>query len=295
MNSRGITLIFCVLACLPHSIIALCTRNGISSALDKYFTYAINKTALPLISSVRISSNGYMQQSISETTFGNITSLYRPNFKVQALDTDTCQGARYTVVTERNHTTGANDPALVSLRLMLEDNDGPVKEIEVMNVVRGQHILFYPDKFEETTPDLFTSSQVSDSSHKKLNRGEIIAVANTYLEGVQSGNNSLVKAGPTCPRISNGQQTSSHCDQGMQQFKWPVDSRRWIADIETGVAFGAFIFRGALMVNNKTGDYINEYLKIKDGKIHEIRAVMIYSDRYIKGVWPEDSERNYKA
>jgi hypothetical protein len=79
----------------------------------------------------------------------------------------------------------------------------------------------------------------------------------------------------------------------MQQFKWPVESRRWIADEQTGVAFGVFIFRGALMVNNKTGDYINEYLKVKDGKIQEIRAVMIYCDKDIKSVWPEDSERTY--
>jgi hypothetical protein len=280
---------------LVPSTIAVCTRNGISSALDKYFSGGINQAALQVAPAVKISSNGYMQNTVADTAFGNITSAYRPKFKVQALDTAACQGARYSVVTEKNRTTGAIVPALVSLRLMLDDNDGPIKEIEVMNVVRGQHILFYPDKFEETTPDLFSSSQVSDSSHKILSRQEIISVANTYLEGVQSGNNSLVKAGPTCPRISNGLQTSGHCDQGMQQFKWPVESRRWIADTETGVAFGVFIFRGALMVDNKTGDYINEYLKIRDGKIQQIRAVMIYSDKYIKSVWPEDSERHYKA
>ena len=40
------------------------------------------------------------------------------------------------MVTEKNKTTGALTPALVSLRLMLEDSDGPVKEVEVMNVVK---------------------------------------------------------------------------------------------------------------------------------------------------------------
>jgi hypothetical protein len=292
MHSKSL---LCTLACLTTSAVAVCTRKGLSSALDKYLTGSAGQPSLQVSSTAKISSNGYVQNGIGDTAFGNITSLYRPKFKVEALDTATCQGARYTVAMERNQTTGAATPALVSFRLMLEDSDGPVKEVEVMNVVRGQHILFYPDKFEETTPDLYTSSQVSDSSHKMLSRREIISVANTYLEGVQSGNNSLVKAGPTCPRISNGLQTSGHCDQGMQQFKWPVDSRRWIADAETGVAFGVFIFRGALMVDNKTGDYINEYLKIRDGRIQQIRAVMIYSDRFIKSVWPEDSERHYQA
>jgi len=55
---------------------------------------------------------------------------------------------------------------------------------------------------------------------------------------VEKGDNRLVVAGPNCPRISNGYQISGHCDQGMQQFKWPVENRRWIADTETGVAFG---------------------------------------------------------
>jgi hypothetical protein len=280
---------------VPSLVSGSCTRTGLSAALDSYFNNAISKTPLNLSPAVKISSNGYIQRSVSDTAYGNITSLYRPNFKVQALDTTVCQGARYTVVTERNSTTGKNDPALVTIRVMLEDNDGPIKEIEVMNIVRGQHILFYPDKFEQTTPELFTSSQTSSSNTTKLSRKDIIAVANTYLEGVQSGNNALVKAGQTCPRVSNGLQTSGHCDQGMQQFKWPVEARRWIADTETGVAFGVFIFRGALMVNNRTGDYINEYLKVKDGRIHEIRATMIYSFKDIVSVWPEDKERQYPA
>jgi hypothetical protein len=274
----------------------VCTRNGLSAALDSYFNNAITKTPLKLSPSLKISSNGYIQASINATAYGNITSLYRLNFKVQALDTAVCQAARYTVVTERNSTTGKIDPALVTIRIKLDDHDGPMQEIEVMNIERGQHILFYPDKFEQTTPTLFSSPQISaNSTTAPLRRAEIIAVANTYLDGVQGGNNALVHAGPTCPRISNGLRTSSHCDQGLQQFKWPVDNRRWIADTETGVAFGVFIFRGALTVNNQTGDYINEYLVVKDGKIREIRATMIYTLRNITAVWPEDKDRKYPA
>jgi hypothetical protein len=49
------------------------------------------------------------------------------------------------------------------------------------------------------------------------------------------------------------------------------------------------------MVNNQTGDYINEYIAVKDGKLREIRAVMIYSKRDISSVWPEDSTRSYAS
>jgi hypothetical protein len=58
---------------------------------------------------------------------------------------------------------------------------------------------------------------------------------------------------------------------------------------------GVFIFRGALNVGNQTGDYINEYLAVKDGKLREIRAVMINSKKDIKSVWPEDSTRPYAS
>lgn len=188
----------------------------------------------------------------------------------------------------------------MSLRLGLEDNDGMVNEVEVLNVIQGDHILFYPDKFEQRTPALFNSSQAfppgaKSASTKELSRKEIISIANTYLAGVEAGNNALVKAGPACPRISNGLQTSGHCDEGLQQFKWPVDNRRWIADTETGVAFGSMIFRGALNVSADTGDLVNEFLAVKDGLIREVRAVMIYGKKDLPAVWPEDATRAYEG
>jgi len=278
---------------------AVCTRKGIQTALDSFFLAAITKEPLTLSINVKISSNGYSQPNLSSTSYANITWLERPEFKVQALDTIACQGARYTVSRQKN-STGGESPALVSLRLALEENDGPISEIEIMNVINGSHILFYPDKFEQRTPALFNSSQAFPpganlASTTTLSRKEIIAVANSYLEGVQAGDNALVKAGSTCPMISNGFQTSAHCDQGLQQFKWPVENRRWIADTETGVAFGSMNFRGALQGPADTGDLINEFLAVKDGKIREIRAVMVYGKKDIASVWPEDGVRGYAA
>jgi hypothetical protein len=276
-----------------------CTRKGIQTALDSFFLTAITKEPLTLSMNVKITSNGYSQATLNSTSYANITWLERPEFKVQALDTIACQGARYTVSRQKN-STGGESPALVSLRIGLEDNDGPISEIEILNVINGSHILFNPDKFEQRTPPLFNSSQAfppgaSITNTTLLSRKEIISVANSYIEGVQAGKNALVKAGTNCPRISNGLQTSAHCDQGLQQFKWPVDNRRWIADTETGVAFGSMIFRGALKVPADTGDLINEFLAVKNGKIREIRAVMIYGKKDVKTVWPEDGTRSYNG
>jgi hypothetical protein len=203
-------------------------------------------------------------------------------------------------VSREKNSTGGESPALVSLRIALEDNNGPISEIEILNVVKGDHVLFYPDKFEQRTPALFNSSQAfppgaRPESATTLSRKQIIEVASTYLQGVEAGNSALVKAGPLCPMVLNGLQTSTHCDQELQQFKGPVDNRRWIADTETGVAFGAFILRGALNVSADTGELINNFLAVKDGALREIRAGMVYGKRDIKGVWPEDKERGYGA
>src|ERR1700760_3312566 len=290
MRSRTATL---ALQCSLFSSLVLgtCTRSGLNTALDNFFANAIEKRPLNLAKTAKFSSDGYFVDSINQTSFGNITALYKPDFKVQSLDTAACACARYTVVTEKAK-NGSVIPALLSLRLLLDDNDGPIKEVEEMNILRGQHILFSPDRFDAKTPDIMTTSQATSSTAKKMSRRELINIANTYLEGVQSGNSSLVKGDPAfCPRISNGYQTSSHCDKGMEQFKWPVEDRRWIADEETGVVFGGFIFRQALMVDANTGDYINEYIKVQDGMIKRIYATMIYTSKYIKSVWPDDKER----
>jgi hypothetical protein len=134
---------------------------------------------------------------------GLTQARYTPNFKVQAIDSLACQGARYTVVTQYN--SSGLFPALISIRLALQDRDGPITEMEIMNVIQGDHILFSPKRFELRTPALFNSSQSFPPGAKitqsttVLKRADLIRTANTYLEGVEKGQNDLVNAGPKCP------------------------------------------------------------------------------------------------
>lgn len=274
-----------------------CTRKGIGQALDNFFLAAITKQPLFTTPTVKISSNGYSQISLNSTPYANITWLERPEFKIQALDAFACQGARYTVSRQKN-STGGEEPALVSVRLALTDNDGPISEIEVLNIKNATHYFFRPDRFEDRTPAMFNSSQAFPPGANLLStsilpRKELIAVANTYIDGIQTGNNASVKAGPVCPRFANGEMDGKHCNLDLEQFKWPVENRRWIADLETGVAFGSMVFRGALQMPVDTGNVVNEFVAVKDGRIREIRAVVAYARRDIKSVWPEDGARSY--
>jgi len=279
-----------------------CTRDTLSLALDSFFINAITKNPLHLAPNVKISSNGYIQSSINNTAYANITWLETPQFKIQALDIVACQAARYTVARENgtavrfNGSLSAEVPALVSVRLALADNDGPITELEIINVVKDNHILFYPDTFEMRTPPLFNSSQAFPpganlNGTKILTRKEIISIANNTLSGIQTGDKSLIKAGPYCPRTANGQQITTHCEEGdlgLSTYKWPVDNRRWIADEEKGVAFGSYIVRGALGEKGDPWDLVNEFVAVKDGMMREVRAIMVHSTNGIKAVWPED-------
>lgn len=275
-----------------------CTRKGISTTLDNFFLAAITKQPFFTTPEVKISSNGYSQPNLNSTPYTNITWLERPEFKVQALDVIACQGARLTVSRQKNSTSG-EEPALISIRLALSDNDGPVSEIEILNVKNGSHYFFRPDRFEDRTPPMFNSSQAFPPGANLLKtavlpRKEIIVVANTYIDGIQTGSNAGVKAGPTCLLVSNGEIDGKHCEKGLEQFKWPVENRRWIADLETGVAFGSMIFRGTSSTTvTDTGDVVNTFIAVKDGKIREIRAIEAYVKKDIKPTWPEDAKRSY--
>jgi hypothetical protein len=279
-----------------------CTRDKLSQTLDLFFLNAITHDPLPLSPTAKTSSNGYMQTSINNTAFSNTTWLESPEFKVQVLDVTACQAARYTVAREKS-VAGVESPALVSLRVALADNDGLIEELEITNVVKGEHILFYPDKFELRTPPLYNSSQAfppgaSLAKTKVLTRKEIAELADSYVVGIQTGNKSLVKIGPYCPRTANGQRINDHCeegDQGLATFHWQVENRRWIADAEKGVAFGSYIVQGTLGADDNTWDIVNEYVAVKDGAIREIRAVMVHEPKGIKAVWPEDSTRSYRG
>ncbi|KAF2416405.1 hypothetical protein EJ08DRAFT_703668 [Tothia fuscella] len=291
-----------LLSCISvfHATSALCTRQRLQDHLDLFFVDAISHDALPLAPNVKISSNGVMQLNLNTTAFANTTWLESPGFKIQVVDILACQAARYTVAREKQ-TNGTEVPALISVRVGLADNDGHITEIEITNVVKGENILFSPDTFEHRTPPLFNSSQsfppgAPISAAKVLTRKEIIAVTENYVSGVQKGDKSIMKVGPACPRTENGQRVRDHCedgDEGLSKFKWPIQNRRWIADPDMGIAFGAYIVQGTFGEDDNTWDLVNEFIAVKDGLIREVRAIMEHVPKGTNAIWPEDTARTY--
>jgi hypothetical protein len=81
----------------------------------------------------------------------------------------------------------------------------------------------------------------------------------------------------------------------LSSFHWPVHNKRWIADPDKGIAFGAYVVAGTLGAEENTWDLVNEFVAVKDGLIREVRVVMAHTPKETASVWPEDSARSYFA
>jgi hypothetical protein len=257
----------CVLA-ISASTQALCTRDSLKANMDSFFTSSIKqKSSLTFSTSAKIGQNNQVLPSLQSSAWSNITGFYKP-FRIDAIDTNACTMASFVLVTEKTP-AGTVDPGLMSVRMKTEDGTSTIKELEILNVLKGSHMFFVPSSFPTSAPAMWSTPQVGNFS-----RDELIRRANTYPSGIQAGDGSMIPAGPSCPRIENGVQTTTTCNKGLQMFKQPVTNRRWVADTLTGVVLGEFYFDKIAGRGANYGLWLNEYFKLDEGKLSGIQACM---------------------
>jgi len=158
----------------------------------------------------------------------------------------------------------------MSVRIKTEDATTPaIKELEILNVLKGSHAFFRPESFPDDAPAMWSSPTPGN-----LSRTELIRIANTYPSGIQAGDGSAIPGGTSCPRVENGVTTTTTCFKGLANFKQPVTNRRWVADTQTGVVLGGFYFDKPARFGYNYGLWLNEYFKIDGGKLSGIQACM---------------------
>jgi hypothetical protein len=245
-----------------------CDRAQLKESMDTFFKSSIQKAKdMSIFHSAKVSQNNQVLPSIETSAWSNITGFYKP-FRIDSIDTEACTMASFVMVNE-NSSSGSPEPGLVSVRMKTESNSKIVKELEILNVLKGSHALFAPGTFPNTAAEMW-SKEVTG----KFSREELIRRANTYPSGIQAGDGSDIPAGPTCPRIENGVQTTTNCNIGLAKFKQPVTNRRWVADTLTGVVLGEFYFDKVAAQGLNHGLWLNEYFKVDDGKLVGIQACM---------------------
>lgn len=132
---------------------------------------------------------------------------------------------------------------------------------------------------------------------ERLSRSDMVAITNSYFDGLTAHDGTLIIAYPGCIRLENGFATTqrklpsgtmSDCmSNGAMANIFAVTARRYpIVDEEAGVVLGLGVFErkpGVAMRRNS----FSEWFVIEQGKIRAIYSAMYYPDQdAITPNWP---------
>ena len=187
------------------------------------------------------------------------------------------------------------DTVLIAVRIRVQD--GKISESESF-VARKGDALFSPDGFAALPPRAPTPLP----AEQRRPRTEMIAVANSYFEGLATHDGSKIPRIKGCDRLENGTRVtnrapreapapgapavefgSTDCASGLERMTQiaGVAHRRFpLVDEEAGVVMGVGLF---LRPPGQTGNFskrnlLTEFFEITDGKLSGIYAVMHYLD-----------------
>ena len=124
---------------------------------------------------------------------------------------------------------------------------------------------------------------------QRLSRTDLVAITNSYFDGLSAHDGKIIIAHPGCVRIENGSLTTQRpipaggqtdCTaEGPMTNIFAVTARRYpVVDEEAGAVLGLALFQrkpGVLMRRNLLG----EWFYIEQGKIREVYAAMFYPDQ----------------
>ncbi|MFX1490184.1 MAG: hypothetical protein ACFFBI_13610 [Promethearchaeota archaeon] len=185
------------------------------------------------------------------------------------------------------------EKALFVLRLKIINDR--ISEIETLLSRKGCHPLFSPDTARNNP---LWDTPIPES--EQLKRVELINIADSYFEGIEKSDGSIVMFHPDCQRKENGIKTTNNpgllnfsTQAGLYHMDYikKVRERRYpIVDITRGLVWGIVVFDipgtnvkdGGLPEGSVQHDLrakprcllLHEIFKIEDGLIRDINAFM---------------------
>lgn len=265
---------------------AMCDRACLKSTLDAYLNAVVrhDPKAAPLSLGFRQTENAQVRNAgtgvwLSATALGKVQRRY--------FDTTTEQAAYFGTLDE------AVGPAIVTLRLRVEDRK--ITEAEWVINRKGDpgigpnagaqaNAAFYdPDYLIAHPPP----ERVIPKA-QRLSRSDLVAITNSYFDGLSAHDGKIIIAHPGCVRIENGNLTTQRpiptggetdCTaEGPMTNIFAVTARRYlVVDEEAGAVLGLALFQrkpGVLMRRNLLG----EWFYIEQGRIREVYAAMFYPE-----------------
>jgi len=266
---------------------ATCDRACLKSTLDAYLTALVkhDPKAAPLSLGFRQTENAVVRNAgtglwQSAAALGKLQRRY--------YDSTAEQAAYFGTLDE------AAGAAIVTLRLKVEDRK--ITEAEWVINRKGDpgigpnagaqaNAAFYdPDYLIAHAPP----ERVIPKA-QRLSRTDLVAITNSYFDGLSAHDGKIIMAHPGCVRIENGNLTTQRpipaggqtdCTaEGPMTNIFAVTARRYpVVDEEAGAVLALALFQrkpGVLMRRNLLG----EWFFIEQGKIREVYAAMFYPDQ----------------
>ncbi len=266
---------------------APCDRSCLATTLERYLgaVVAHDPAKAPLSIAFRQTENAHVRP-LGAGLWQSTTALGR--LQRRYFDTVTEQAGYFGTIEE------ATGPAIVTLRLKVHERK--ITEAEwVINrkndpgigpQAGGQaNAAFYDPQFllahappERTIPKA-----------ERLSRDELVAIANSYFDGLSAHNGKIILAQSGCVRIENGTLTTQRSiasggttdcmAEGPMTNIFAVTARRYpVVDEQAGAVLGLALFQrkpGMPMRRN----LLSEWFFVDAGKIHTIYAAMYYPEQ----------------
>lgn len=255
-----------------------CDRTCLKSLLDRYLAAVIkhDPAAAPLAGSYRHTENA-INVPLGKGVWQSVTGLGKVQRRY--LDPVSSQAAYYGIVDE------SGKLAIVTARLRVEDR--AVTEAEWYIARDGDPGLPGAKPPNSWNPDSLTATPPPERvipSDKRLPRATMLAIVNSYFDGITSHDGSVVRAHPGCNRYENGTRVTGRrggvgddCVSGYANFNLANVAGRRVSfvDEEAGVVLGMAVFirrAGSPVPRNA----FSEWFWIEDGKIRNIWTAMYY-------------------
>ena len=296
-------------AAQPATVVPpVCDRACLRGFVDKYIDALVahDPSRLPLTRDVKFTENG------SELKLGDAlwwTVQAQGDYKLYFVDPDTQEAGFFGTVTESGR------QAILALRLHIQSGTR-ISQIETMvsRVTPGQG--FGGGKPPVMTPKPVFYEDVPPAQRRS--RAQMMAIVDSYFEGLEHATDKLTPFDPNCQRIENGMVTAGNPDAppgmtrmscgaqfatGFSPFITAVRERRFpIMDQEKGLGFAMFFFDHAGVIKDvKMADGTNlhvpppfdtpyafqiaELFKIVDGRIIRVEAVLNTVPYGMKSGW----------
>ena len=266
---------------------AACDRVCLKTTLDQYLNALVQHSpaAAPLSVGFRQTENAMVRRPgtglwQSAKALGKLQRRY--------FDAESGQAGYFGALEE------ASGPAIATLRLKVEDRK--ITEAEWVLSRKGDPGLG-PQGGQQANaayndPDYLIAHAPGERvvpKGERISRADLIAITNSYFDGLSAHDGTLIIAHAGCVRIENGALTtqrpiqaggSTDCtSNGAMANIFAVTARRYpIVDEEAGVVLSLVLFErkpGVAMRRN----LLSEWFFIQQGKIRSIYASMYYPEQ----------------